>query len=464
MTKTQYIVALEIGSSKIVGAIAEKTPSGYVQVNHLEVEKLINSVRHGCVQNVENTKGAINSIIKKLENRIDGTIEEVIVGLSGRSLHSEPTEVNHNLDATVPITDEVLERIVNDAGKDPIKNYETIEVVPRTYYVDKNETKSPSGQFGSNINIKLNLIVAKPNLKLNLDRVMTGGTRVKEYMVTPLVVADEILESSEKSLGCMLIDMGAETTTVSIYKDGSLVYLTTLPLGGRNITRDITIGLNVLEDTAERVKKNISNPLDKNVDHISIEGVNSIDAANYIVARTGEIIANIKQQIQYAGVKAVDLHNIVLIGGGAQLQGIARRIEDEIKLRVRIGSYPRDLNILDHNINRAEYIQLFSLLSKAASVIPFNQSCVKLNTVNVDADYDDESFRPLHRPNESEESDNGTFGRFRPEEPATSRPSKPSNSQSSGSSKRRNRPSWLERYQDKFKRLMSEPEDEGQDF
>ena len=56
MTKTQHIVALEIGSSKIVGAIAEKTPSGYVQVNHLEVEKLINSVRHGCVQNVENLR------------------------------------------------------------------------------------------------------------------------------------------------------------------------------------------------------------------------------------------------------------------------------------------------------------------------------------------------------------------------------------------------------------------------
>ena len=383
MTKTQYIVALEIGSSKIVGAIAEKNLSGYVQVNHLEVEKLINSVRYGCVQNVENTKGAINTILKKLENRVNGTIESVYVGLSGRSLHSEPTEVNHNLDATVPITNDVLDRIVNDAGKDPIKNYETIEVVPRTYYVDKNETKSPSGQFGSNINIKLNLIVAKPNLKLNLDRVMTGGARVKDYMVTPLVVADEILEPSEKSLGCMLVDIGAETTTVSIYKDGALVYLTTLPLGGRNITRDITIGLNVLEDTAERVKKNINNPLDKNVDRISIEGVNSMDAANYIVARTGEIIANIKQQIQYAGVKAVDLHNIVLIGGGAQLPGIARRIEDEIKLRVRLGSFPQGINILDHNINRAEYIQLFSLLSKAASNMPANQSCVRPNDYNV---------------------------------------------------------------------------------
>lgn len=459
MSKSQYIAALEIGSSKIVGAIAEKTNAGYVQINHLEVEKLINSVRHGCVQNVENTKGCINSIIKKLENRVDGTIDEVFVGFSGRSLHSEPTEVNHNLDANVPINDEVLNRIIAEAGRDPIKNYETIKVVPRTYYVDKNETKSPSGQFGSNINIKLNLIVARPNLKLNLDRVMSGPVRVREYLVTPLVVADEILEPSEKSLGCMLVDLGAETTTVSIYKDGSLVYLTTLPLGGRNITRDITVGLNVLEDTAERVKKNISNPLDKNVDHISIEGVNSTDAANYIAARAGEIIANIKQQISYAGVKIVDLHNIVLIGGGAQLQGMARRIEDEIKLKVRMGSYPNILNILDHNINRAEYVQIFSLLSNAAANMPYDQSCVRLNTYGdndddfVTTDYSSRSY--------DDSDDNFSYTRFRDEEPV--RPSKSartSDSRERPEPKRQKRRTWLDKAREKMEKLMNEPEDE----
>lgn len=451
MSNSQYIAALEIGSSKIVGAIAEKTTSGYVQINHLEVEKLINSVRHGCVQNVENTKGCINNIIKKLENRIDGTINEVFVGLSGRSLHSEPTEVNHNLDSTVPITEKVLESIVSEAGRDPIKNYETIQVVPRTYFVDKNETKSPSGQFGSNINIKLNLIVAKPTLKLNLERAM-GTPRVREYLVTPLVVADEILESSEKSLGCMLVDLGAETTTVSIYKDGSLVYLTTLPLGGRNITRDIFTSLNVLEDTAERVKKNISNPLDKNVEHVSIEGINSADAANYIVARTGEIIANIKQQISYAGVKTVDLHNIVLIGGGAQLQGIARRIEDEIKLSVRIGSYPKALNILDHNINRTEYVQLFSLLSRASQLMPPGESCVRLNT------YNNDGFGGIGAGGDESEDPFGYS--FREEE--TPVVDKPSRVEQPREIKRRKRSSWIEKARTRLEQMMNEPDEDDE--
>ena len=377
MENSQYIVAIEIGSSKIVGAIAEKSPSGYVQVIHLEEEKLTNCVRWGCIQNVENTKGCINNILKKLENRIDGTIKDAYVGVSGRSVHTEMTEVSRNLDSTRAITDDILDKIVKDSARETIRNYEIIESVPCAYYVDKNETKNPSGQFGSSINIKVNHIVAKPTIKLNLERVMSLGTRVKSYLTTPLVVGQEILNDSELSLGCMLVDIGAETTTVSIYKDGALVYLVTLPLGGRNITRDVATGMNTLEETAERVKKNISNPLDDNVETINIEDVKSTDAANYIKARTGEIIANINQQIDYADLTAADLHNIVLIGGGAQLQGIARRIEETTKLKVRMGSYPQSLNILDHSINRMEYIQIFSLLAKGAEIIPAGQSCVQ---------------------------------------------------------------------------------------
>ena len=413
MENTQYIVAIEIGSSKIVGAIAEKSPSGYVQVNHLEEERLINCVRWGCVQNVENTKGCINNIIRKLENRIDGTIKDAYVGVSGRSVHTETAEVSRNLDASSAITDDILDKIIKDSARETIRNYEIIETVPNTYYVDKNETKNPSGQFGSTINIKVNHIVAKPNIKLNLERVMSMGTRVRAYLTTPIVVAEQILTDSELSLGCMLVDLGAETTTVSIYKDGALHYLMTLPMGGRNITRDIAIGLGVIEESAERIKKNISNPLDANVENVNVEGVKSVEAANYIKARTGEIVANINQQLAYAGMSSTGLHNIVLVGGGAQLQGIARKIEEVTKLKVRVGSYPKSLNILDHSINRMEYIQIFSLLAHGAQVIAPGQSCVLRHN------YEDgptmENVPPVEeeRPKEAKEAAAGDKGKKR---------------------------------------------------
>ena len=395
--ENQYIVALEIGSSKIVGAIAEMTSAGFLSVKHLQEERHLNSVRYGIVQNVENIKSSVNRILKNLEGMVDGRITQVYMGVSGRSLHSIVSEVNRSVGSTEPITKELIERIIHDATSTPIRNYDTVDIVPRAYYVDKVETPNPVGQFGSSIKIKVNLIVAKPALKLNLNRLMTFGIPVKDYIVTPLAVAEQILSESDRELGCMLVDMGAETTTVTIYKNKALIYLSTLPLGGRNLTRDVMSGLSVLEETAENVKKNINNPLDPvNVSNVVIEGVSARDAANYISARTGEIIANINQQLADAGISSSDIQSIVLIGGSAHLGGLQQKMEETIKIKVRKGQNPMGLNILNPEINRMEYIEVFSLLAKAAEMIEPGETCVELNK------YEDDLKFEGHVPRQSE--------------------------------------------------------------
>ncbi|MBQ9555529.1 MAG: cell division protein FtsA [Muribaculaceae bacterium] len=431
MEKNQYIVALEIGSSKIVGAIAEKTSAGYLSVRHLQEEKHLNSVRYGIVQNVENIKSSINRIMRNLEGMIDGRITQVYMGVSGRSLHSIVSEVNRSVGSTEAITRELIDRIIHDATSTPIRNHDTIDIVPRAYYVDKVETPNPVGQFGSSIKIKVNLIVAKPALKLNLNRLMTFGVPAKDYIVTPLAVAEQILSDSDRELGCMLVDMGAETTTVAVYKNKALIYLNTLPMGGRNLTRDIMNGLNVLEETAENVKKNINNPLDpNNVSSVVIEGVSAPEAAQYISARTGEIIANINQQFADAGVSTDEIKSIVLIGGGAHLGGLQQKLAETVKVKVRMGQNPTTLNILNPEINRMEYIEVFSLLAKAAELIEDGATCVELNR------YDSPVFE-------------GTVP-VKPE-PVVEQPERPRVSE-----KPRKEKGWGRKWADKLKSLMSE--------
>ncbi len=244
---------------------------------------------------------------------------------------------------------------------------------------------------------------------------MTFGVSTKDYIVTPLAVAEQILTDSDRELGCMLVDMGAETTTVAIYKNKALIYLNTLPLGGRNMTRDIMIGLNVMEETAENVKKNINNPLDPiNASDVTIEGVNAREAANYISARTGEIIANINQQLADAGVTSDEIKSIVLIGGCAHLSGLKQKLEDTLKIKVRIGQNPTTLNILNADINRMEYIEIFSLLAAAADRIGDGESCVELNSkpedlvVNTRTPEDIEDTRRPKRPGSDEDKSKGS--------------------------------------------------------
>ena len=443
MEKNQYIVALEIGSSKIVGAIAEKTSAGFLRVMHMQEEKHLNSVRYGIVQNVENIKSSINRILKNLEGMVDGRITQVYMGVSGRSLHSIMSEVKRSVGSTEPITSELIDRIIHDATSQPIRNHETVDVVPRAYFVDKVETPNPVGQFGSSIKIDVNLIVAKQALMLNLNRLMTFGIPVKDYIVTPLAVGKHILSDSDRELGCMLVDMGAETTTVTIFKNKALVYMNTLPLGGRNLTRDIMTGLNVLEETAENVKKNINNPLDPNhVSNVVIEGVPAREAANYISARTGEIIANINQQLANAGVTTNEIQSIVLIGGGAHLGGLQQKITDDIKIKVRMGHNPSSVNFLNSEINRMEYIEIFSLLAEAAERIEAGETCVELNR------YVDPVFEG-RQPAEVVDNSTRTVETTRSTE-GTKR----------GGTKKGN--SWISNLRKRFDNLMSEDEDEEQ--
>lgn len=443
MNTKQYIVAIEIGSSKIVGAIAEKDPnSDYVEVTSLEKEELVDSVRYGRIQNVETTKGAIKRIITKLANRVDGEIKDVYVGLSGVSLHSESCEENRNLDPSHAISDAVIGKIITEARDKVVKGYDIIDVVPRTFIVDNKEVKNPAGVFGENISIKLNLIVAKSPLRINLNRVVDGAFKA-HYLITPLAVAENILTAEERDTGCMLIDVGAETTTVAFYKNEALVYLTTLPLGGRNITRDIALGLNIQEETAERVKKNINRPLDSEVAPVIIDDVNSREASNFIVSRVGELIANIVKQCEYADMKEDKFRKVVLIGGGALLQGFQEELESKLQVSVRMGNLPQNLNFVDFSINRKEYIQLFALLAKGVEHIG-SGTCIEVNRYYDEPTVSEPRYEPKPEPEPEPE--------FKPE-PEERRRRNRSNDN------RRRRGGFFQRFKDKFDDFLTESEE-----
>lgn len=382
MDTTQYIVAIEIGSSKTVGAVAEKRSNGQLVVVGIESEPTLNFVRYGCIQNVESTKASINRILLKLSNRIDGDISSVYVGVSGRSIHSMPTEVQHSLNTEQAITQSLLDNIKSDATRNSLNNYDTIDVIPRSYTIDKIEIRNPVGSFGTDIKARLNLIVAKPSLLMNLKRAFNQQTQIKGLITTAVAVADAVLTADERSLGCMLVDMGAETTTVSIYRNDALVYLVTIPLGGRNLTRDIT-ALGIREENAEKIKRNLANPLKPSADPVTIDNIRSSDASNYILARTGEIIANITAQVSNAGMSLNDIHSIVLVGGGAMLKGLDQEISDSVNISsnsisVRIASsIPSQLTTATTIPNIVENIGVMALLIAGSKQIGYDSCVVK---------------------------------------------------------------------------------------
>ncbi len=383
MTEDKYVAAIEISSTKIVAVVGIYRPDGQLNIIASEQEKGVESVRYGVIKNLEETAMRIQRIISKLEQKAvlsPRKISGLYVGLSGQSLRSIPTRVSMNLPEDTEITEDILQRLIQQARTSAIdSSLEVVDAVPRFFMIGRTETQQPKGVTGNNISAEYDLIVCRPEINRNLIRTINDKLHleIKGVVVTALATGQLILSPDEKRLGCMLVDMGGETTTISIYKNGHLRYFATLPLGGRHITRDLT-SLNLLEERAEDIKIVNGNAIPRStVSTINYNGIRGVDVSNLIVARAEEIVINILKQIKYAELKDSDLPGgIIAIGGGAKLNGMIELLESKSDLNVRRGSLPQYIRLDDTKTSSYDIIEVASVLYAGASGNP--QDCLML--------------------------------------------------------------------------------------
>ncbi|MGM9816637.1 MAG: cell division protein FtsA [Lepagella sp.] len=403
MNEDRYVAAIEVSSSKVIAAVGKMHSDGRLDILSTEQERGVETVKYGIIQNLEETAMRIRRVLERLQSKAvvaPRVITGVYVGLSGRSMRSIRTEVELNLPDDTEITDEIIRKLRDQATNTAIdSSLVVISAIPRIYHVGTTETLSPKGAVGNKIRAVYDLIVCRPDLRRNLSRTIEEklNLRILGYEVTALATADIVLTNEEKRLGCMLVDMGAETTSVSIFKDGSLKYFATLPLGGRNITRDIT-SLSVLEERAEEIKVTMGNAMARNSGtSLNLSGINTSDVNNIIVERAEEIVANIIEQINYAGMKDSDLPaGIICIGGGSKLNGIIDLIARQTGLNVSRGKLPTYITVGDTKALN-ELLEVTGILYAAAKKddiecleLPNHQELPHIGEGNEPDDDDDE--------------------------------------------------------------------------
>lgn len=406
MNTTNYIVAIEIGSSKIRGAVGQVDSSGTLSVKGIEEEhQHPNYVRYGCVQNVKEVANELNRVIVKLNNRIaPEKIDAVYLGVGGRSLKSTPSRLNLTLADDTEVTPEIVEQLLGRARVSSA-DHELLDVESVEFQVDgKNQGADPVGLMGHDISASVNIVSCRTQILRNLQLAVTDklNLKINGYVVRPMALADLVMTSDEKRLGTMLVDCGAETTTTAIYKNGVLVYLATIPMGSRHITRDITTVLPYLEERAEEVKRAVGSASASDAHRGgSMEETDTTQLNSIVSARASEIIANINAQVEYAGFAAADLPGgIVIVGGGSMLQGFAEELEKCTTLSVRRGSLPPTVRVTGAKISTGEDLDVISLLYRL-SLEDTLKSCtvapVVVKEPDVDprkkaADSDEDSF------------------------------------------------------------------------
>ncbi len=259
LNRSEILVSLDIGTSKVKVIIGEvsKDTMNVIGVGIAESK----GMKKGAIVDIDQTVHSIQNAVDQAERMVDMEIQRVIVSINGSHIDLQEC---HGVVAvsseTREISDEDIERVIEASQVMSIPpEREIVDVYPKQFIVDgQDEITDPRGMIGVRLEMQGTLITCgRTNLHNILKCVERAGLEVQDICLQPLASGEVALSKDEKSLGVGLVNIGAGSTTVSVFSDGNLAQTSVMPLGGDNITKDLSIGLKTTTEEAEIIKTRI---------------------------------------------------------------------------------------------------------------------------------------------------------------------------------------------------------------
>ena len=342
-----FIVAIELGSSKMTGIAGKKNLDGSIQVLACIKEDSSSCIRKGVVYNIDKTAQCLTNIINKMEGQLKTTITQVYVGVGGQSIRSIRNVITKDLNIETPISQEMVIELMDANRNMKYPDQEILDAAVQEYKVDSQYQLDPVGIPCSHIEGNFLNILQRKTFYKNLNSCFEAANiNVAEMYLAPLALADSVLTETERRSGCALVDMGADTTTVSVYSKNVLRHLAVIPLGSNNITKDIA-SLQMEETDAEKMKLKYASAytdnaeIDNNLKY-PIDQDRQIEARKFIEiveGRLEEIIANVWCQVPEEYCDKL-LGGIILTGGGSNMKNIEKAFQNYTHIdKIRIAKF-----------------------------------------------------------------------------------------------------------------------------
>lgn len=360
MAATDFIVAIELGSTEITGIAGKKNADGSLNILAYSSEKSADCIKKGVIYNLDKTTQKLTSVIKGLENKLQAGIKKVYIGVGGLSLRSVRNSENRQLGEDTRISQAIIDSMMQNNLDIPLLDYEILAVEPQEYKIGNNLLTEPVGTTANSIEGNYLNIIARPSVKQNIRQCLAHtGYDIAGFTISPMATADAVLTTNEKRSGCALIDFGADTTTVSVYKNNILRHVCVIPLGGNNITKDIT-SKQIEEDDAEQIKLRYASAYTEHKEgeevqdcELTIDGkftILSRTLEDIVEARVNEILNNVFNQIKLSNYSDSLMAGIIVTGGMANMPDIDKAITNITKIeKVRI-ALAGETNIVGNTI------------------------------------------------------------------------------------------------------------------
>jgi len=442
MIQSGFIAVIDLGTSRIKGVVGRKNEHNVISILTSGSIDAGNSIRRGMVYNIEQAGANVHKLVMMLENSMGRKIGKVYVSLAGQSLHTLEFNEMKQLSAGM-VTEEVVSQLRKSAEKFQPELQRNYRVADVEYYIDDKPERSPVGVTGAQIEAGYELIVGRSNLMSNIEKSIGAKTdlEIVDYIVGPTASAEISLNEEEKELGCVFVDFGAGTTSLSVYKGGILRRMVVIPFGGKNLTKDIS-ALNFTENDAEQLKIKFGRALENQDTPLftspfaSKPDVDLTELNKVIGMRLDEIIANIREQIILSDYEGQLGAGLIITGGASQLKNLDLYLTQKLKMPVRKASAKKTF------INNAPELINDPAFTQALGMLIFADEDCELQMTQASEATEEES-RP---------ASSGWFGGKRKKPKSDKKEKKPKPEKQEGG--------FLSKMEDVFGTIFSEEEDE----
>lgn len=353
MSREKIIAGLDVGSSKVACVIAKKFESDLPEIIGIGIVPC-KGIDHGNVVNRPATKQSITDAVNQAEESAKEKIynDEVIVSIKGPHIES----INHSTAINVASSDKeiTLDDVAHVMGS--VKQIrlgfdkEIIHIIPQDFIVDgQRGITDPIGLEGSHLSVEAHIVIGLSSAINNLGNcVADAGFECKNFVSSILATAEVTVSDEEKKIGCVLVDVGDQTTDIAVYLDGSSRCIKEIPFGGKNITMDIARVLSTSYQVARNLKEQYGSALTSLIDakeeitYLSVDGrtqkkISRKALCDIIRPRVEEILGFVDDEIEKTQYKEMISAGAVLTGGGCQLLGLREASEDVLQMPSRLG-------------------------------------------------------------------------------------------------------------------------------
>lgn len=376
MPKEQIIAGLDVGSSKIRTVIAlfeeEKRMPNIIGVGVAPST----GMRKGNIIDVDEAISNISASLEDAERMSGAPIHHVFIAVSGHHVESFDSKgviaISH---AGSEIIEDDINRVLEAAQAVSMPtNRRILRIIPKSFSVDDQKgIKNPVGMIGVRLEVDAHIITGQTTIVKNLEKaVHQAGVDIDDIVPASLASSEAVLSRRQKELGAVVIDIGAGSTSISVFEEGSTLYTASLPVGGESVTNDIAIGLRTSIDTAEKIKIEYGTVMPDEVNDretIDLSLISKIDnqtvskkhLSEIIQARYHEIFVMAKDELRSIGRDGMLPAGAILTGAGVKIPGCLDLAREVLGLPVQIG-FPTEVEGVVDKIDDPAYATAIGLV------------------------------------------------------------------------------------------------------